>query len=196
MEPGDLHPSPLAQFARWFDEARQAGIREPEAAALATADASGRPSARMVLLRGFGQDGFRFFSNHESRKGTDLAANPWAALLFYWEALERQVRIEGRVSRLPGEESDAYFATRPRESRLGAWASAQSRPLAGREALVRAVEDASLRFPGEVPRPPWWGGFLLDPDRFEFWVAGAFRLHDRFLYEPGPDGWTRTRLSP
>ena len=195
MEASDLDQSPFRQFEVWFEEAKGA-TREPEAMALATVGATGTPAARMVLLRGFDEEGFRFFTNYDSQKGMDLQANPMAALLFYWEPLNRQVRIDGEVSRLPGHESDAYFATRPRESQLGAWASAQSRPIPDRATLLRAVEEAGRCFPDEVRRPPWWGGFLLVPVRFEFWVAGEARLHDRFVYEPDENGWTIKRLSP
>jgi pyridoxamine 5'-phosphate oxidase len=196
MEASELSRSPFDQFAAWYGEASAAGVREPEAMALATVGVTGTPSLRMVLLRGWDEEGFRFFTNYESQKGMDLAVHPMATLLFYWERLDRQVRIDGEVARLSARESDAYFATRPRESQLGAWASAQSRAVPDRETLLQAVEDASARFPGAVPRPPWWGGFRLVPVRFEFWVSGAFRLHDRFAYEPDEQGWTITRLSP
>jgi pyridoxamine 5'-phosphate oxidase len=196
MDASQLAPSPFDQFASWYAQASASGVREPEAMALATVGVTGTPSMRMVLLRGWDEEGFCFFTNYESQKGLDLAANPMAALLFYWEPLERQVRIDGEVSRLSARESDAYFATRPRESQLGAWASAQSRPIHDRDLLLRAVEEAGRRFPAEVPRPSWWGGFRLVPVRFEFWVSGTFRLHDRFAYEPTEQGWTITRLSP
>ena len=196
MDAAELSPDPFRQFGTWLEEAKGAGLREPTAMALATVGATGTPSVRMVLLRGWDEEGFRFYTNYESQKGLDLEANPMASLLFYWDPLQRQVRIDGEVSRLDSQESDAYFATRPRESQLGAWASAQSRPLADRETLLQAVADAAQCFPEEVRRPPWWGGFRLFPVRFEFWVAGANRLHDRFRYEPTEDGWTITRLAP
>jgi pyridoxamine 5'-phosphate oxidase len=196
MEATDLAPSPFRQFEAWLADARGAGLREPEAMALATVGETGSPSVRMVLLRGWDEDGFRFFTHYESQKGLDLAANPMASLLFYWDPLQRQVRIDGEVARLDGHESDAYFATRARESQLGAWASAQSRPIPDRATLLQAVEDASRCFPEEIRRPPWWGGFRLVPVRFEFWVSGEFRLHHRFRYEPSEEGWTITRLSP
>jgi pyridoxamine 5'-phosphate oxidase len=196
METPDLSSSPFAQFAVWFHDALQAGVREPEAMAVATAGPGAAPSLRMVLLRGFDEDGFRFFTNYESRKGLELAENPRASLLFYWQALNRQVRIDGEVAPLPPEASDAYFASRPREHQLGAWASAQSRPVESRSALLASFEEAGRRFPRGVPRPAWWGGYRLAPARFEFWVAGAFRLHDRFVYERSDGGWTITRLAP
>ena len=196
MNAADLSPNPFRQFGTWLEEAKGAGLREPTAMALATVGVTGTPSMRMVLLRGWDGEGFRFFTNYESQKGLDLEANPMASLLFYWDPLQRQVRIDGEVARLAGHESDAYFATRPRESQLGAWASAQSRPLKDRATLLQAVADAGACFPDEVRRPPWWGGFRLIPVRFEFWVAGEFRLHDRFRYEPTEEGWTITRLSP
>lgn len=196
MQATDLAPSPFRQLEAWLADARGAELREPEAMALATVGETGTPSVRMVLLRGWDEEGFRFFTNYESQKGLDLAANPMASLLFYWDPLQRQVRIDGEVSRLDGHESDAYFATRARESQLGAWASSQSRPIPDRDTLLRAVEDAGRCFPDEVRRPPWWGGFRLVPVRFEFWQSGEFRLHDRFRYEPSEEGWTITRLSP
>jgi len=196
MDAAELSPDPFRQLGAWLEEAKGAGLREPTAMALATVGATGTPSVRMVLLRGWDEEGFRFFTNYESQKGLDLDANPMASVLFYWDPLQRQVRIDGEVSRLDSQESDAYFATRARESQLGAWASAQSRPLADRETLLQAVADAAQCFPEEVRRPPWWGGFRLVPVRFEFWMAGASRLHDRFRYEPTEDGWTITRLAP
>ena len=196
MHQSDLASSPFQQFGNWLAEARTAGLKEPSAMALATVGASGTPSVRMVLLRGWDEEGFRFFTNYESQKGHDLEVNPMASLLFYWDPLQRQVRIDGEVLRLSGYESDTYFASRPRESQLGAWASPQSRPLRDRQTLVEAVEEAGRCFPDEVRRPPWWGGFRLVPVRFEFWISGEFRLHDRFRYEPTEEGWAITRLSP
>jgi pyridoxamine 5'-phosphate oxidase len=192
----DCFPNPFLQFGAWLKDAQGASLREPTAMALATVGATGTPSVRMVLLRGWDEEGFRFYTNYESQKGLDLEANPMASLLFYWDPLQRQVRIDGEVTRLAGHESDAYFATRGRESQLGAWASAQSRPLADRGTLLQAVADAAQCFPDEVRRPPWWGGFRLVPVRFEFWLAGQYRLHDRFRYEPIEEGWTITRLAP
>lgn len=197
MDERDLDPAPLRQFELWFAEARAAGLAAPEAMALATATADGRPSVRMVLLKGADRRGFDFFTNYESRKGGELEANPRAALLFHWQPLGRQVRIEGPVARIPTGESEAYFRTRPLESRLAAWASPQSRPLAAREELERLYAEAVARFPGdEVPLPPHWGGFRLDPEAYEFWQHGDDRLHDRVRYARMEGAWRRTRLAP
>jgi pyridoxamine 5'-phosphate oxidase len=197
MEELDLDPEPLTQFQRWFAEARDAGLPAPEAMALATATAEGRPSVRMVLLKGADERGFDFFTNYESRKAGELEANAQAALLFHWQPLGRQVRIEGRVARIPNEESEAYFRTRPLESRLAAWASPQSRVLASRDELERLYAEAVERFPGdEVPLPPHWGGFRLEPESYEFWQHGDDRLHDRVRYEREDRGWRRARLAP
>ncbi len=193
----DLDPDPIVQFGRWLEEARAAGLLFPEAMTLATADARGRPSARTVLLRGL-DHGFVFFSNHESRKGTELAENANAALVFVWKELERQVCVRGVVERTTPKESKAYFRTRPREARIGAWASRQSRPVSSREELDAAFSELDRRFPGEeVPLPPHWGGYRLVPDEIEFWKGRAHRLHDRIRYERGRGGvWARTRLWP
>ncbi len=197
MDERDLDPDPLRQFQRWFDEAQNAGIEAPESMALATSTPDGRPSARMVLLKAADQRGFGFHTNYESRKGGELEANPQAALLFYWQPLGRQVRIEGEVERVPAEESEAYFLTRPLGSRLAAWASPQSRPLTDRDELERLYSEAVARFPGEaVPRPPHWGGFRIVPDAYEFWQHAANRLHDRIRYERVGNSWTRERLAP
>jgi pyridoxamine 5'-phosphate oxidase len=197
MDERDLDPDPLRQFERWFAEARDAGLAAPEAMTLATSTPAGRPSARMVLLKAADERGFGFHTNYESRKGGELAANPRAALLFWWQPLGRQVRVEGEVERVPEAESESYFRTRPLGSRLAAWASPQSRPLADRAELDRLYADAVARFPGdEVPLPPHWGGLRLVPDAYEFWQHGDDRLHDRVRYERGGDGWRRTRLAP
>jgi pyridoxamine 5'-phosphate oxidase len=197
MDERDLDPEPLRQFDRWFAEAREAGLAAPEAMALATATAGGRPSVRMVLLKGADERGFDFYTNYESRKGGELEANGYAALLFHWQPLGRQVRIEGQVDRIPSEESEAYFRTRPLESRLAAWASPQSRPLASRDELERLYAEAVARFPAdEVPLPPNWGGFRLEPESYEFWQHGDDRLHDRVRYEREDRGWRRARLAP
>ena len=192
----DLDPEPLRQFERWFDEARKAGVEAPEAMALATATPGGAPSVRMVLLKAVDERGFAFHTSYESRKGGELAANPRAALLFYWQPLGRQVRVEGRVEQLAAAESEAYFRTRPHGSRLAAWASPQSRPIAGRDELERLYADAEERFPDDVPLPPQWGGFRVVPDAYEFWQRGENRLHDRVRYERDGGGWTRMRLAP
>jgi pyridoxamine 5'-phosphate oxidase len=197
MDERDLDRDPLRQFERWFAEAREAGLAAPEAMTLATATADGRPSARMVLLKAADERGFGFHTNYESRKGTELAANPHAALLFWWQPLGRQVRVEGLVARVPAPESEAYFRTRPLASRIAAWASPQSRPLAGRAELDRLYAEAGARFPGEnVPLPPHWGGLRLVPEAYEFWEHGDDRLHDRVRYERDGDGWRRERLAP
>lgn len=171
-------------------------MQAPEGVALATAGADGWPSVRMVLLRGFDDRGFRFFTGYESRKGAELAANPAAALCFYWQPLGRQVRVEGRVEQLPAAESDAYFESRPLDSRLGTWASDQSTVLPNRAALDEALAAARERFGEDVPRPSRWGGFRLAPERIEFWQHGEHRLHDRFRYTRGPGGWLIERLAP
>jgi pyridoxamine 5'-phosphate oxidase len=193
-----LDHDPWATLARWLDEARAAGLHEPEGAALATATPDGRPSVRMVLVRGVAERDLRVYTNHESRKAAELRANAHAALCFYWgPPLRRQVRLEGRVERLTDAEALSYFATRARESRLGAWASPQSRPLAGRDELDRLYADAEERFAGdEIPLPEWWGGYRVVPDAFELWQNRPNRLHDRARYERSGDGWSRTRLAP
>lgn len=197
MDERDLDPDPLRQFERWLDEAREGGVDVPEAMALATATAEGKPSVRMVLLKGADERGFAFYTNEESRKGDELGANPHAALLFHWQPLGRQVRVEDRVEPVPAAEADAYFATRPRGSRLAAWASPQSRPLTDRAELERLYAEAAARHPGEdVPRPPHWGGFRLVPDAYELWQHADNRLHDRVRYECDGDAWTRVRLAP
>lgn len=197
MDENDLDPEPLRQFERWFASAGDAGVEVPEAMALATASIDGRPSVRMVLLKQADERGFAFHTNYESRKGRELAANPYAALLFHWRPLGRQVRVEGLVERVSAEESEAYFVTRPHGSRVAAWASPQSRPLASRAELERLYAEALTRYPvDDVPLPPHWGGFRLVPDAYEFWEHGDDRLHDRVRYERRGDGWSLTRLGP
>lgn len=193
----DAAADPFAQFAHWFDQALAAGLPEPNAMTLATATSDGRPSARIVLLKGFDARGFVFFTNRHSRKGRELAANPRAALVFFWPELERQVRVEGNVAPTGDDESDAYFASRPLASRLGAWASPQSETIAGREALDRNVAALTARFGGNVPRPPHWGGYRVVPEAVEFWQGRPSRLHDRLRYirRPG-DRWLCERLAP
>jgi pyridoxamine 5'-phosphate oxidase len=190
---------PIARFLTAFEKAKLAEPHDATAMTLATADARGRPSARVVLLKGADARGFTFYTNYGSRKAKELGENPFAALCVHWPASLVQVRAEGRVERLSEGESDAYFATRPRESQLGAWASQQSAPLASREELEARVREIAARYPDVVPRPPFWGGFRLVPERVEFWHAGAGRLHDRFVYTraaTSSDGWTMQRLNP
>jgi pyridoxamine 5'-phosphate oxidase len=190
-------PDPIALARRWIEEAARAGAAQPDAMALATADADGRPSVRMVLMRGLDQEGFRFYTNRHSRKAAELAANPRAALAFHWEPPGLQLRAEGEVRILDDEASDAYFAGRPRESQLGAWASDQSSVLESREQLLEAYAAEQRRFgDGPVPRPPYWGGYLLVPDAIEFWEHGDFRLHRRRLFTRQGDGWTMRQLAP
>jgi pyridoxamine 5'-phosphate oxidase len=194
----ELSSDPFEQFGRWLDDAVAAGLMEPNAMTLATATPQGKPSARIVLLRGFSPSGFTFYTNYDSRKGHELAANPQAALVFFWHPLERQIRIEGRVELAPPEDSDAYFASRPLGSRLGAWASPQSAAIPSREHLQQLVDEVAKRFPdGNVPRPPNWGGYCLIPDHFEFWQGQLSRLHDRLCYMRTPAGsWQIQRLGP
>ncbi|AGW91490.1 MULTISPECIES: pyridoxamine 5'-phosphate oxidase [Cupriavidus] len=193
----DVAPDPMSQFKRWFDEAVTAKLPEPNAMTLATVDATGQPSARIVLLKGIDDRGFTFFTNYESRKGLDLAANPRAALLFHWVQLERQVRVEGYVEKVSDDESDAYFASRPLGSRVGAWASEQSREVPGRDVLEQRELEYRSKFGENPPRPPHWGGYRLVPTALEFWQGRPSRLHDRIAYRVHPDGsWQIVRLSP
>ncbi len=192
MDERDLQPDPLAQFAAWFDEA--SGVRE--AMALATADPSGAPSVRMVLLKGFDERGFVFHTNYGSRKGRELEANPRAALLFHWRELGRQVRIEGTAERTSRADSEAYFRTRPPGARLSAWASPQSEPVADRAELEARVEEARARFGDDPPLPESWGGIRVVPRAYEFWVHDDDRLHDRFRYERDGSAWRIQRLGP
>lgn len=194
----ELDPDPLALFVRWLDEARQAGVELANAACLATAAPDGAPSARMVLLKGQGPDGLDFFTHYESRKATELEANPRAALCLYWKELRRQVRAEGPCRRLPPQASDAYFQSRPRGSRLSAWASPQSQPIADRPALEALRDAAARRFQGhdQFERPPFWGGYRLSPQRIEFWNERDDRYHDRFLYRLRDGHWQIERLAP
>jgi pyridoxamine 5'-phosphate oxidase len=196
LSEADLLADPLEQFRLWFDEARKVGLAEPNAMALATVDAAGQPAARTVLLKGLDRRGLTFFTNLESRKAQELAANPKAALLFLWQAQARQVRFEGVIEPVEDAEADAYFASRPRGSQIGAWASAQSSVIAGRAALEAAEREIAARFPDEVPRPPFWGGYRLVPGCVEFWQGRLNRLHDRLRYTRHAAGWTIERLAP
>jgi len=189
--------NPLERFREWFREAEQAGVEVPEAMTLATADAEGAPSARMVLLKGTEDEGFVFYTGYVSRKAEELEQNPRAALVFYWRPLGKQVRVEGRVERVPESESAAYFATRPRGGQLAAWASQQSRPLARREELERLYTKLERKYEGRnVPLPPHWGGYRLRPEAIEFWEHRENRLHDRIRYTRAREGWQVERLSP
>jgi pyridoxamine 5'-phosphate oxidase len=192
-----MQTDPFALFRDWYAEARETEINDSNAVALATADAEGRPSVRMVLLKGFDERGFVFYTNRESRKADDLAANPHAALLFHWKSLRRQVRIEGAVTLASNEESDSYFASRSRDSQLGAWASDQSRPLDERATFEARYEAMRRRFDGQpVSRPPHWGGYRVSPERIEFWQDREHRLHERRLFERAGDGWREGLLYP
>ena len=197
LEPADVADDPLVAFRSWYAEAGAAGVVEPEAMALATAGADGAPDVRFVLLKAVDDRGFVFYTNESSTNGGQLAANPRAALAWRWEALDRQVRAAGPVERVADTVADAYFASRARGSQIGAWASEQSRVIAGRSSLESRVAGAEARFAGTtVPRPPWWGGFRVVPERVELWQGRDNRLHDRVRYRRGPQGWVRERLSP
>jgi pyridoxamine 5'-phosphate oxidase len=188
-------PSPFDQFATWFDEALAAEVPEPNAMTLATADTAGQPSARIVLVKGADERGFVFYTNYESRKGHELAQNQRASLLFFWQPLERQIRIEGHVEKVTDEESDAYYKSRPLGSRIGAWASHQSQPVT-REALEATTREFEQRYGETPPRPPHWGGYRVVPARFEFWQGRPSRLHDRLVYELDAKQWRISRISP
>lgn len=189
--------NPLTRVAEWVEHAREQGFAEPTAATLATADLAGRPSARVVLVRRIGSDGLEFFTNYESRKARELEGNSRAALVFWWDRLERQIRVVGSVERSPASVSDEYFAGRARGSQLGAWASAQSRPIGSRAELEERLEQVRERFgEGVVPRPPFWGGYRLQPDEVEFWSGRPDRLHDRIVYRLSDGLWSRIQLSP
>ena len=193
----DCDDDPIRQFTHWFEEAKKTDIAYPEAMSLATATADGIPSVRMVLMKGYDERGFCFYTNYESRKGDELQANPRASLLFYWEPYERQVRIEGAIEKLTEEESFAYFESRRRGSRIGAWASEQSSIIETRKALEQRVQQYEAEFGnGPIPLPPFWGGYRCIPERIEFWQGRVNRLHDRLLFTRTGQGWKRVRLSP
>ena len=196
---GDFTQSaePYALFAQWLNDATATEPNDPNALALATVDGDGLPNVRMVLLKGFDAHGFVFYTNYESNKGRELLGARKAAMCFHWKSLRRQIRVRGPVTTVPDEEADAYFASRPRGSRIGAWASAQSRPLESRFALEKAVAEYTARYAiGEIPRPRHWSGFRLEPSSIEFWHDRPFRLHDRVLFEAEGAGWRKTRLYP
>ena len=196
LDIADADPNPFRQFDVWFKQAVDAQLPEPNTMTLATADPGGRPSARIVLIKGVDERGFVFFTNYESRKGRELAQNPHASLLFYWIELERQVRVEGSVVKTSAEESDSYFASRPVGSRIGAWASEQSKVIESRAALEMREREFSAQYGENPPRPPHWGGYRLIPDAIEFWQGRPSRLHDRLLYTRSGSEWTIDRLSP
>jgi pyridoxamine 5'-phosphate oxidase len=197
LDRADLDPNPIVQFQEWFEKVIDADLHEPNAMIVSTASTDGKPSARTVLLKGYDERGFVFYTNYEGRKANEIEANPMCALLFYWGELERQVRIEGRASRLSGDESDAYFEGRPRGSRLGAWASEQSRPVEDRSVLEERVKALEAQYEGrEIPRPPFWGGYRVEPDTIEFWQGREKRLHDRLVYRRDDGAWRIERLQP
>ncbi|MBG8554756.1 pyridoxamine 5'-phosphate oxidase [Hymenobacter guriensis] len=199
LSEADVLPDAVIQFRAWLDEALAAQVEEPTAMVLATADAQGQPSARVVLLKGLPNDaGFLFFTNYDSRKGQELATQPRAALTFFWPALERQVRVEGTIEKAPEEVSTQYFQSRPRSSQVGAWASPQSQLVTSRAELEQREQDVAAQFEGQdpLPRPAHWGGYVLRPHRVEFWQGRPSRLHDRIVYDRTADGWKRSRLAP
>lgn len=197
LDESDVELDPFTQFNKWLDEAIKAQVREPTAMTVATIDPDGTPSARIALLKGVDQSGFVFFTNYDSRKGRAIAANPRVALCFWWGELERQVRIEGVASKVSDDESARYFATRPRASQLGAWASPQSSPVRDRAELEKRLADAKARYgEGPIERPPHWGGYRVAPNRFEFWHGRQSRLHDRIAYLPHGPVWRTERLGP
>ena len=196
LDETDVDADPYRQFHAWLKQSLEAEVPEPTAMTLATVDAQGRPSARIMLLKALDDRGFVFYTNYESRKGAQLAARPHAALTFFWKELERQVRIEGAIEKVSAAESNEYFAIRPLGSRIGAWASTQSATIESRQWLEARVKAAEAKYGGNPPRPPHWGGYRVIPDWLEFWQGRESRLHDRIAYTRDPDGWKITRLSP
>lgn len=192
----NCHPNPITQFEQWLSEAINAKVNEPTAMNIATVAENCRPSSRMVLLKEVNPQGFVFFTNYQSRKGLEIAENRFGCLTFFWSELQRQVRVEGRIEKIPEAESDAYFASRPYTSRLGAWASEQSQPIENYKELLLKSAKFALQFPLEVPRPPHWGGYILIPDCIEFWQGRSSRLHDRIQYKLVSGVWEKVRLSP
>lgn len=190
-------PEPYRLFAEWLEDATASELNDPNALALATVDPDGLPNVRMVLLKGFDEHGFVFYTNYESNKGREILSSMKAAMCFHWKSLRRQVRVRGTIEKVSDEEADTYYASRARGSRIGAWASRQSRPLEGRFALEKAVAEYTAKFAiGSIPRPPYWSGFRLVPSSIEFWHDRQFRLHDRVVFEPDGDEWKKTRLYP
>ena len=197
LDESDVNKNPFLQFEKWFKEAVDSKVNEPNAMTVATVSPAGQPSARILLLRNFNENGFVFYTNYTSRKGENIASNPKAALLFFWPELERQVRIEGILTKQTAEESDRYFNSRPRTSKLGAWTSKQSKIIAGRNVLDQEYKKLAEKYPGEnVPRPGYWGGYVLSPESIEFWQGRPSRLHDRILYTLENNNWKITRLAP
>lgn len=192
----NVNKNPFKQFEKWFAEVLKSGFLEPNAMTVATSSLEGKPSARILLLKGIDENGFMFYSNYKSRKGKDLEENPYASLLFYWDKLERQVRIEGKVEKLTKEESESYYNTRPYKSRVGAWASNQSSIIEDRNVIIKDFLKYMLKFKTHVPLPPSWGGYRLIPDNFEFWQGRPNRLHDRIRYKKQKSGWKIERLAP
>jgi pyridoxamine 5'-phosphate oxidase len=192
----DLHPDPLQQFKNWFQAAISAELPEPNAMTLATVDSNGQPSSRVVLLKDVTPRGFTFYTNHQSRKGRELAANPRASVTFFWPGLERQVSVRGKCEKVSRQEAEAYFKSRPIGNRRGAWASDQSSPIPNREYLEQKLKEVTARFGDNPPLPEYWGGYLLVPETVDFWQGRPSRLHDRFLYTRLADGWKLERLSP